>query len=127
MPFQRNNNTDKGTVGTPIGISVWLKMSELNTNDVLLKKFRNLNGFPFKVSIFHRYPTAVFFYELPPVLRKSYFLKEMRRSKGFGGFDGLVLGNLAEIFNFSVVVNEANDPTYGYGGQGATNDTFTGK
>lgn len=65
--------------------------------------------------------------ELPKVLIKSYFVKEMNRSREFGGFDGLVLGNLAAILNFSVVVVEPKSRIdYGYGSR-IDNDTFTGK
>lgn len=65
--------------------------------------------------------------ELPPVLMDSYFVKEMSRSREFGGFDGLVLGNLAAILNFSVVVIEPKSrKDYGYGSQ-ISNDTFSGE
>lgn len=52
----------------------------------------------------------------------SYFAKAINESNDFGGFDGLVLGNLARIFNFNVT---QIIPKVNYGHQ-LPNGTFTG-
>lgn len=97
------------------GISTWWTLNEFKFDENILRKFQNLNGFPLRISMFHRYPTAVDQRQqkLPEPLLKSYFSQGIRRANGFGGFDGVVLGNMAISINFTtIIVNTKED--YGY-------------
>lgn len=64
-------------------------------------KYKNLNGFPLKVTIFRRYPTSLKESELPNVLSKSYLTKDVWRADGYSGVDGLMLANAAKTLNFT--------------------------
>ena len=39
---------------------------------------------------------------LPPIFLRSYFARALQYSDGYGGFDGLVMGNMAETLNFKI-------------------------
>lgn len=74
--------------------------------------------------MFHRYPTSVDQHKqkLPESITKSYFSNGMKYSQNFGGVDGLILGNMASILNFTVIIKDEKNH---YGGQMA-NGTFIG-
>lgn len=69
----------------------------------MFNKYRNLNEFPLKVTIFQRYPTALKEADLPATLQKSYLTKEVWRSDGYSGVDGIMLANAAKALNFTTV------------------------
>lgn len=98
-------------------------MAAVKFGDNLIRKLRTLNGFPLRVSIFERYPTALLRKDLPEIFLDSYYSHGMKYSGGFNGFDGLVLGNMAQQLNFRahIVKPIAND--YGYK---LENGTFIG-
>nr|XP_015836758.1 PREDICTED: uncharacterized protein LOC103313533 [Tribolium castaneum] len=62
----------------------------------------DFNGFPLRISIFPRTPTAM--QTLPKLLHYNPIYRNLTWSKGFAGLDGLVLATLAEYFNFEVVL-----------------------
>lgn len=98
-------------------------MDELKFGDNLIRKLRTLNGFPLRVSIFERYPTALLKRDLPALFLHSYFSKGMRYAGGFNGFDGLILGNMAQQLNFRANIIKPIGNDYGYK---LDNGTFIG-
>lgn len=105
------------------GHCTWTRLQNLQYGDNILNKLATLNGFPLKVSIFHRYPTALLASELPDSFLKSYFSDGMKLTNGINGFDGLILGNMAKSLNFRVDIKKPIGSDFGYK---ADNGTFIG-
>lgn len=101
----------------------WTALQSLEYGDNLIRKLGTLNGFPFRISIFERYPTALLAKDLPSSFLSSYFSEGMKVSQGFNGFDGLILGNMAKTLNFRVNVIKPRESDFGYQ---ADNGTFIG-
>lgn len=102
-----------------------IRLADLDYNRTdLFKKFKNLNGFPLRINIFPRYPTAVKADELPTPFVNSYLMNDIWRADGYGGVDGFLLANAAKMLNFTTV----NIPQIGidYGFKSG-NGTFVGK
>lgn len=86
----------------------------------LVQKEYKMNGAPIKVTLFERYPTMV--KQVPKYFASTEMAKAIKQS-GYGGFDGLVLGNLATEMDFTVdAVHPTDNKTYGF----KENGTFTG-
>lgn len=77
----------------------------------MFKKLKNFNGVPLKVSMFERFPSSVEWKQLPYFIRHRYSSKRIKLK--LGGFDGLVLSNIAKILNFTPQIIDNND-CYGY-------------
>lgn len=92
----------------------WIPMDELDYSPTLLRKLGHMNGYPFRVSIFQRYPTALKPPELSPIMQQAYYSRATKFSGGFGGFDGMVLGNMAEKMGFRTVVVSPRGNDFGY-------------
>lgn len=108
----------------------WGKTVRINLSDVdftrtdLFKKFKNMNGYPFRVTMFRRYPTALKVDELPESFSGSYLMNDIWRSDGYTGVDGLMLSCAAKTLNFTAI----NIPQLGIDfGWKANNGTFVGK
>lgn len=96
---------------------------DFNRTDIF-HKFKNLNGFPLRINIFPRYPTAVEVHQLPKPFVNSYLMHDVWRSDGYGGVDGLMLANAAKMLNFTTV----NVPQIGIDfGYKSYNGVFLGK
>lgn len=115
---------------TRINASSWgqHEVFDMNTIDFkrsnLFKKFDNLQEFPLRVTIFRRYPTSLRSYELPAAFLHSYLMKEIWRSDGYSGVDGIMLQNAAKSLNFTAI----NIPQIGIDfGYKASNGTFVGE
>lgn len=95
------------------GIFHCFPLKYLNFDDSwLLQKEYNLNNFPLIFTVFRRYPTMI--KEVPKTFADSYISAGMKKS-GYGGIDGLVLGNLAQALEFKVVTKTPKYlETYGY-------------
>lgn len=86
----------------------------------LVQKEYSMNGCPITVTLFERYPTM--FKQVPKYFAATEMAQVIKRS-GYGGYDGLVLGNLARIMDFTVnAIQPRDDKTYGF----KENGTFTG-
>jgi hypothetical protein len=84
------------------GLTEYYHLKDIRSNfGVITNPLTDFNQFPLKVSIFERFPIAT--RKLPRMLRNNPIYKNLTWSKGFGGFDGLVLGTLAEHLNFDMV------------------------
>lgn len=81
------------------------------TDNWLVQKDYNLNGFPLTVSVFERDPTMV--REIPKYFAETQYAKGMNVS-GYSGFDGILLGNVAKQMDFSVQTITPDDK-YNYG------------
>lgn len=102
---------------------VWLNLADVKLEyGHLLNKAENFQGYPFRASMFERFPTLIPATELPSTFRSSYFASAANYAAGFGGFDGLVLGNLAQLHNFKVMEIKTDS----YYGVLTENNTFTG-
>lgn len=103
----------------------WWTVDRIEYSMSSLRRMANMRGYPFRVSIFERYPTALPVNRMSQVLARSYFNNIARLSGGFAGFDGLVLGNMAERLNFrSVVVSPSGGSDFGWVG---ANGSFYGE
>lgn len=102
----------------------WTALQNLQYGDNILNKLATMNGFPLRVSIFRRFPTALVASDLPNSFLRSYFSDGMKLTNGINGFDGLILGNLAKMLNFRVDVIKPIGSDFGYK---ADNGTFIGK
>lgn len=90
------------------------------TDSWLVQKEYTMNGAPINVTLFERYPTMVT--QVPKYFATTEMAKAIKRS-GYGGYDGLVLGNLARQMNFTVnAIRPTDNKTYGFN----ENETFTG-
>jgi hypothetical protein len=84
------------------GLTEYYQLQEVVTNfRVIANPLTDFSRLPLKVSIFEKFPTAI--RTLPKLLQNNPIYKNLTWSKGFGGFDGLMLGALAEQLNFDVV------------------------
>lgn len=121
FPYRRSVNKNKLIFGTLERIN----LMDINfTRTELLKKFKNLHGYPLRVTIFHRYPTALKVDELPQAFTGSYLMNDIWRSDGYTGVDGFILACAAKAMNFTAV----NIPQVGIDfGWKADNGTFVGK
>lgn len=101
---------------------IWTLVDDIYLDDCwILNNADNFHRYPVRAAIFLRYPTMILTNELPLSFRNTYFAEAIHHSSGYGGYDGLVLGNLAMLHNFSVeVVN-----TSSYGSKRGNKD-FTG-
>lgn len=106
------------------GATTWLSIGEFSFETISFKQFNNFNGYPLKVSMFHRYPTAVdqTKQKLPRSILASYFSDAFQYSHNFGGIDGLVLGNVAWILNFTIIIKDSNN----HYGDRTSNGSFVG-
>lgn len=94
------------------------------TRSDLFEKFKNLNGFPLRVSIFRRYPTSMSIDELPKSMASSYLMNDIWRSDGYSGVDGLMLANAAKTLNFTASIIPQVGIDFGWK---APNGSFVGK
>lgn len=117
------NSRDLGiTDADEWGVFSQLKMKYLNLSDPwILQKESNLNGFPLTFTVFERYPTMVA--DVPPAFGRSYIAAGMHET-GYGGIDGLILGNLAKYLNFTTIIMNPNSVD-NYGDK-KMNGSFTG-
>lgn len=104
------------------GIFHCMPISSMDFNDNwLVQKEYSLNNFPLVFTIFERYPTMV--KNLPPYFADTFYNGGMKFS-GYGGIDGLLLGNLAQELQFEVeTIEPSDDKTYGHKKK---TGTFTG-
>lgn len=114
---------------TRINASTWglhqsFNLTEIDFNKTdLFRKFDDLQGFPLKVTIFRRDPTALKSYEFPKAFRSSYLMRDAWRADEYSGVDGLMLANAAKSMNFTTV----NVPQIGIDfGFKLSNGTFVG-
>lgn len=107
------------------GEPLWLTIDEFKIRGLeIFRKLENLNGYPLRVSIFERYPTALQYENIPKIFLRSYFMNTVEESKGFGGLDGIVLGNMAKGLNFTVIPVFPRIHDFGYK---LKNGTFVGE
>lgn len=92
------NITDPNIGGWGIYRSFPIKYFDYSDNWLLQKSY-SLNQYPLTVSVFNRYPTMV--KKVPKFFAQTHYARGMKLS-GYGGIDGLLLGNLAEKMNFRV-------------------------
>lgn len=86
------------------GAMKWVDLDDIDLESGwLLMKGKNFKGYPFKASTFKRYPTMVASNGLPKSFLKTFYANGVKYSDGLAGFDGLVLGNLAQVYNFRTV------------------------
>ncbi|XP_031622960.1 uncharacterized protein LOC116340548 [Contarinia nasturtii] len=82
------------------------------TDNWLVQKAYALNGFPLTVSLFERYPTM--WKDIPEYFAQTHYAEGMKKS-GFAGVDGLLLGNIADEMDFTVItVTPEDNHTYGF-------------
>lgn len=119
-----SGNASSGALASDdYGQCKWYSIDNMEYSMRILRRLGNMNGYPFRVSIFNRYPTALLTSDMPRVIARSYYNKESEYSGGFGGFDGLVLGYMAHRLNFRTVVVPPVGSDFGYIGD---NGTFYG-
>lgn len=107
------------------GEPLWMTIDEINTHGSnVFRKLENMNQYPLRISIFERYPTALHYENIPKIFLRSYFMNTVEESKGFGGLDGIVLGNIAKSLNFTVIPITPQVHDFGYK---MKNGTFVGK
>lgn len=94
------------------------------TNEIYTR-YENMNNYPLKVSLFRRYPTAIPESELPKVLRDSYISKDVWRTDGYSGIDGIMLANAARHLNFTVDIVSPMGSDFGF--RHPHNGSFVGK
>lgn len=102
---------------------VWTTLSEINQHRAwFISRPDNLNKYPLLVSIFWRYPTSIYIKELPPLFSNSYIASALRtHGGGYGGYDALLMANLAQVTNFKPVIHESINFGFAY-----PNGTFDG-
>lgn len=91
-------------------------------NGWILSVADDFRGYPFNTGIFVRYPTLVPIKDLPPIFLQSYYAAGLKHSSGYGGLDGMLVGNLAEALNFKLITIKSDR----YGDKLA-NNTFSGR
>lgn len=74
------------------------------------------------ITVFYRYPTLVPEQSIPPSFLQTHYARGSKYSNGLAGFDGFVLGNLADALKFNINILLPED-TYG---RKLPNKTFTG-
>lgn len=64
--------------------------------------------------MFERYPTALRKENIPKTFLNSYFMNSIEESNGYGGLDGIVMGNLAKAMNFTAITVTPEHNDFGY-------------
>lgn len=93
----------------------FLIQEAINDSINFRNNLRFMEGYPVRVSMFPRLPSAVAKTKLPKAIRENRSYKILKRSGGFGGIDGTVLAYTSFYLNFTTVIN--NPPwgmEYGY-------------
>lgn len=101
----------------------WTNLSEINANRYwFMSRADRFNNYPLLISIFWRYPTTIDISELSPLFVDSYVASALRsHGAGYGGYDALLMANLAAVTNFHPVVHLSNHFGVAY-----PNGTFDG-
>lgn len=96
------------------GVFRWVPINSIDDHaDWLLQKGNTFNGYPMTITMFSRNPTAVRSDDLPEAFLSTHYARGIDYSNGFGGFDGLVLGNMAQVLHFEALVVQPLTGTYG--------------
>lgn len=96
-PFQKWPTNERG-------VMKWSRLHKINiTNHWILNRGTDFNWFPFRIAMFRRWPTMLPISEMSPVFLRSYFPSVAKYAANYTGFDGIVMGNLAKHFRFTVV------------------------
>ncbi|CAG9767771.1 unnamed protein product [Ceutorhynchus assimilis] len=103
-PFVKNSRNSYGQVHI-----YSLNVIEQNPY-LIINSVTNLNGYPLKVSIFERYPTAI--KELPKILQTYPVYKKIPKTSTFYGIDGVVLSEIAYLCNFSIDIASGVENKY---------------
>lgn len=103
------------------GIYRRLKLKYLDETDSwLLQKAYYWNQYPITVTVFERYPTMIS--HIPEHFASTKYADGMKKS-GYGGIDGILLGNFANDIDFSIkIIHPKNTESYG----SYENSSFTG-
>lgn len=105
------------------GVFNYLPVDQFNFNETwLLQKEYRMNQFPLTFSIFDRYPSMITDYSRN--FNYTGASQKVTKKIGYGGVDGLILGNLAEILDFKAVLISPKDTDH-YGHK-APNGSYTG-
>lgn len=102
---------------------VWTTPTEIHQNRAwFLSRADQLNNYPLIVSTFRRYPTSIYIDELPSLFVNSYVVSALRtHGGGYGGYDALLMANLAAVTNFRPIMYVSNNFGFAY-----PNGTFDG-
>ncbi|RZB40727.1 Lig chan domain containing protein, partial [Asbolus verrucosus] len=101
QPFHRTDDNSWGLVRD-------FTIDEVASNfGVTVNSFWDVNGYPVPISMFSRRPTALD--KLPKSVEILPIYQNLSVSKGFGGLDGCLLGELARYLNFDVKIVELLD------------------
>lgn len=86
------------------GAMKWVALEDVDLESGwLLMKGKDFKGYPFQASMFNRYPTMIESSVLPKSFLNTFYANGVKYSGGVAGFDGLVLGNLANVYNFETI------------------------
>lgn len=96
------------------GETIYLDLATFSFNSNLSRKFKNFQKFPLRLSLFLRYPTSILPASIPGPFLKSYYSRGMAYSNNIGGFDGLILGNMAKTLNFISDIRAPVGSDFGY-------------
>lgn len=88
------------------------KIIEIDLNqldEIKFDKLINLHRYVLRTSIFVRSPTAMKLNDVPYALKTNPIYSSLSKSFNFGGYDGYVLGNLAEYMNFTLKLTSVSE------------------
>lgn len=87
--------------------------------DLFTDYFKNLNGYPIRVSLFIRYPTSVKVSTTKSLFFPSY-LQKVGKKLNFTGIDPIILYNTFMLLNFTPVMQTDRWEYYGHRAQNGT-------
>lgn len=102
---------------------VWTTLSDINRNrGWFSRRAEQFNNYPLLVSLFWRFPTLIYMNELPALFVNSYVAAALRtHGGGYGGYDALLMANLAAATNLNPVLRDSGNFGFAY-----PNGTFDG-
>lgn len=86
-----------------------------NVSEDIFIKTTNLYGYPLKIYMFERIPTAVPLENVPTVLQHTITYKDLLKVVPFAGTDGFLLGELSQFLNFTPAFISLSTERIAYG------------
>lgn len=100
----------------------WIPVDKINIETGwIFTMGQNMHGYSFVSGFFPRYPTFQPVVNFSDTFLNSYFATALEHTRGYSGFDAIVLGNLAVALNFTSTMVTSNR----YGDR-LPNGSFTG-
>ncbi|CAG9761538.1 unnamed protein product [Ceutorhynchus assimilis] len=81
---------------------------------ILLNNLKNINGYPLKISLFERSPTAISSDNVPWFIKDWKIYDKIPTTSKYYGLDGAAMLTLSQMMNFTIdIFNDSREDSYG--------------